>query len=277
MISQPSRTFFVPIRSIVYGAAIPWLITLSGCATAPHRPVTAPIRSPAWRSSLPLPSAVQSIVVDAGHGGNDPGTSHNGLKEKHLTLDISKRLRDQLQEAGLTVTLTRESDQFITLESRPAVANRLGTDLFVSVHVNANPYNHNISGVEAYYPRVSVVSSSSWPAFLSSDEIGTASAEVRQVVWDLVLARTRTQSRRLAASICRTMKNQLHIPCLGTKAARFVVLREAWMPAVLVEVGYVTNRNEAERLGTAAYRQAAAEAIANGIVSYIRELGVQHI
>ncbi|MBI4597779.1 MAG: N-acetylmuramoyl-L-alanine amidase [Candidatus Omnitrophica bacterium] len=243
----------------------------------PHPTIAVPLRSPVTHRQAPLPGPIQRIVVDAGHGGHDPGTSHHGLQEKHLVLDMSRRLRDQLRDAGLDVTMTRESDQFIALEKRPAVANRLGADLFVSVHVNASPNSRKISGVEVYYPRVSVVSSSNWPAFLSPNEIGTASPDVRQVVWDLVLSKTRSQSRRLATAICRSMRTQLRIPCLGVKAARFVVLREAWMPSVLVEVGYVTNREEAGRLGTAEYRQAAAEAMAEGIVSYVRELGVQHI
>ena len=252
------------------------LLLLVGCASAPHAPRAS------WTTSspqghIPLASAVQSIVVDPGHGGQDPGTAHHGLKEKNINLDISRRLQQELRQAGLSTTLTRDSDEFISLESRPGVANRMGADLFVSVHANANPSNRNISGVEVYYPRVSIISSSSWPSFLSENEIGTTSPQVRQIVWDLVLANTRTQSRRLASAICRTMKQRLRVPCLGVKAARFVVLREAWMPAVLVEVGYVTNRAEAERLGTATYRQAAADAIAEGIVTYIRELGVEHL
>jgi N-acetylmuramoyl-L-alanine amidase len=220
---------------------------------------------------------VQTVVLDAGHGGHDPGTSHHGLKEKLLALDIAKRLRTRLQELGLTVVLTRETDQFIPLSGRPAIANRLNADLFVSVHLNANR-NSRVSGIEVYYPRESVVAASApWPPSVSSAELGAPTMQVKQVLWDLVLRGNRWESRRMASSICRAMREGLSAPCRAVKPARFVVLREARMPAVLVEVGYVSNRAEATRLGNAAYRQAAAEAIAEGIVSYIRSVGAQHI
>lgn len=246
---------------------------MTGCSSAPI--TSLPLRSPpAPAGSIPGP--VRTVVIDAGHGGHDPGTSHYGLKEKHLALDIVKRLRADLQQAGLTVVTTRDTDRFIPLSGRPAMANRLRADVFVSVHINANR-NRRVSGVEVYYPRVSEVSASQWPPTVSPGEIGMPSATVRQVLWDLVLRQTRSHSRRLASSICRSMRDGLQVPCRGAKPARFVVLREAWMPAVLVEVGYVTNRDEAARLGSAAYRRAAARSLADGIVSYIRELGAQHI
>ena len=241
-------------------------------------PIGAPIRSPARYPGAPsLPLPIRTIVVDPGHGGQDPGTSHYGLKEKHLVLDIARRLSAYLEQAGYTVVMTRESDQFIPLGKRPGAANRLRADLFVSVHVNANR-NSRVSGAEVYYPRLSTVAgTSAWPPAVMAAEIGFASTTVKQVLWDLVLERTRFQSRRLASSVCRAVRDGLQVPCRAVKPARFVVLREAWMPAVLVEVGYVTNRTEASRLATAEYRQAAARAIAGGILSYIRSLGIEHI
>ena len=245
----------------------------SGCASAPTARGMGPLVSP---SQAALIGPVQTVVIDAGHGGNDPGTSHYGLKEKHLALDIVRRLRTRLEETGLSVVLTRDSDQFVELSRRPAVANRLGADLFVSVHINANR-NRQVSGAEVYYPRVSIVSAdAAWPPSVTGEEIGVPSTGVKQLLWDMVLRRTRAQSRKLATSICRSVRDE-GVPCRAIKPARFVVLREAWMPAVLVEVGYVTNRAEADRLADSSYRQAAADAIADGIVAYIRELGAQHI
>ena len=243
---------------------------LAGCASVPApRPVSPLVSSVRG----PLPSALlKTVVIDAGHGGHDPGTFHFGLKEKHLALDIAKRLRTQLQEVGLDVVMTRQTDQFIPLSSRPGLANRLHADLFVSIHINPNR-NRRVSGIEVYYPRESVVSSSAqWPPSVSENEVGTPSTTVKQVLWDLVLGRTRSHSHRLASSICRSMRTHLHVPCRGTKPARFVVLREAWMPAVLVEVGYVTNEVEAARLGSPKYRQAIAESIGEGVLSYARQI-----
>jgi N-acetylmuramoyl-L-alanine amidase len=216
------------------------------------------------------------VVLDAGHGGHDPGAIYHGLREKHLTLDITRRLRTLLEREGFTVVMTREGDQFIPLSGRAGLANRLHADLFVSIHVNANTNGH-VSGAEVYYPRESVVApSAQWPPYLSSSEIGVPSAVVKQVLWDLVLRRTRAQSSQLASAIASMLQQGLRVPS-KVKAARFVVLREVWMPAVLVEVGYVSNYQESQRLNTPSYREAAAQAIASGIISYIRSIGAEHI
>ena len=172
--------------------------------------------------------------------------------------------------------MTRDSDRFVSLSSRASTANRLSADLFVSVHVNANR-SRWVSGAEVYYPRVSVVSSDAkWPPNIVSSEIGVASAVIKQILWDLVLRRSRSRSHRLASNICGSVKDSLEVRC-KVKSARFVVLREARMPSVLVEVGYVTNEAESKRLRNASYREAAARSIARGIVSYVRGLEAQHI
>ena len=264
---------------------IPWflspvlgclLLVAGGCETTAPPRIGGGFQSPPSRST-PATLLPRTVVIDAGHGGHDPGTAHYGLKEKHLALDIAKRLRTNLQTAGLKVVMTRETDQFIPLSGRPAMANRLQADLFVSVHINANR-NGRVSGVEVYYPRQSVVSSDAqWPPVVSPAEVSVPSTTVRQVLWDLVLGHTRAQSRRLGSSICRSMRKGLQVPCRGNKPARFVVLREAWMPAVLVEVGYVSNQVEASRLGNPAYRQATADSIAQGILAYLHEVGAHDI
>ncbi len=249
---------------------------LSGCASQGAPSAQTPLRSPpGGHPSLSGP--ISRIVIDAGHGGHDPGTSHYGLREKHLALDIAKRLRSRLQSAGLTILMTRESDVFIPLGSRPAVANRAQADLFVSVHINANR-NRSISGVEVYYPRESVVpASTQWPPWVQPTEVALPTTTVKQVLWDLVLGRTRSRSRRLASTLCRSMRDGLEAPCRGVKAARFVVLKQAWMPAVLVEVGYLSNQAESRRLRQGEYRQAIAESIARGVLSYIGDIDAPHI
>jgi N-acetylmuramoyl-L-alanine amidase len=242
---------------------------LTGCSAAP--PLIPP---QTFRSPLPGPQdlglgPVRTIVLDAGHGGHDPGTSHFGLREKHLTLDVARRLRAQLEAAGFRVVMTRDADRFIPLSQRAAVANRLGADLFVSVHANANR-SRSVSGAEVYYPRDTVVGpSAAWPPWVAPSEIGVPSQSIRHILWDLVLSRNRARARQLSAQVCQAMRQELDVPC-KRRQARFVVLREARMPAVLVEVGYVSNPTENERLRNSEYRQAAARSIARGIVAYAR-------
>jgi len=217
------------------------------------------------------------VVVDAGHGGHDPGTAHYGLREKDLALDIARRLSTALNARGLSVVMTRDRDEFITLSRRPAIANRIPADLFVSVHINAN-HNRRVSGIEVYYPRESVVDEArQFPPRIQPDDVALPTTTIKRILWDLALFRSRRQAVKMATHICRTMRSRLGVRCRRVKGARFVVLREAQMPAVLVEVGYVTNRAEASRLASTSYRQAVAQAIADGVVSYVRELGVQHI
>ena len=243
-------------------------LTFGGCASVPSS-------VPATRSAtLISPGLIplQTVVVDPGHGGHDPGTSHHGLQEKTLTLDIARRLQAELKARGLDVRMTRDRDEFIVLGRRPGVANRLQADLFVSVHINANR-NRRVSGIEVYYPRQSVVDASAerFPPKVQLEEVALPTQSIKQILWDVALSSSRRNSMRMAWHICRAMSARLDVPCRGVHGARFVVLREAWMPAVLVEVGFVSNRSEALRLASGAYRQAAAEAIADGIAAYARE------
>ena len=261
-------------RLALAGCSLLWFW---GCASVPRARSRTSLGQPHGAHMAPLPGPVRTVVIDAGHGGHDDGTSHYSLKEKFLALDIAKRLRAHLEETGLSVVMTRETDQFVPLSDRPAIANRLGADLFVSVHINAN-HNRRVSGVEVYYPRVSdVASDAPWPPDVEPSEVGIPSTTVKDTLWDLLLGRTRSESRQLASHICRSVRSDLQVSCRVAKPARFIVLREAWMPAVLVEVGYVSNQEEAQRLSSAEYREAAAEAISDGIVSYIRDMGAQHI
>ena len=255
----------------------PWLslFLLAGCVSSP-----AIVRQPSM-ATLPIPQpvipAIQRIIVDAGHGGHDPGTGHFGLQEKNLTLDIARRLEAALQAKGFSVVLTRDKDVFVPLSKRPEAGTRANGDLFVSVHVNANR-NPQVAGVEAYYPRESVLGpTASLPPRIGPAEVAMPTQTIQQILWDLVLSRSRRHSVKLATQICRAMRIRLGVKCRGVRGARFVVLRESRMPAVLVEVGYLTNRAEASRLATVSYRQAIAESIADGLIAYASELGLQHI
>ena len=173
--------------------------------------------------------------------------------------------------------MTRDEDRFIALSQRASVANRIPADLFLSLHINANR-NRHVSGVEVYYPRESVIEEAApFPPGIESSEVALPTTTIKQILWDLVLAQSRHHSTQMALHLCRSMRLQLRARCRGVRGARFVVLREARMPAVLVEVGYVTNRQDASRLANAAYRQAIAQAVAEGVIAYVRELGLEHL
>ena len=208
--------------------------------------------------------------MDAGHGGRDPGATHFGLREKNFTLDIARRLSTELRARGFAVQLTRDTDEFIPLSRRPAIASDWDADLFVSIHINANK-RRSVSGAEVYYPRESVLSASApLPSRLGPMDIAGDTPTVRRTLWDLILSQSRRQSVALASQICRAFRTALGTPCRGVHGARFVVLKEARMPAVLVEVGFISNHAESEKLRTGAYRQQVAQTIADALEAYAR-------
>lgn len=249
-------------------------LAIVGCAasTVTQQPILSPppqLSADGWRP-------IQTVVIDAGHGGHDPGAVHDGLREKDLALEIAQFLRQELAGRGLSIAMTRDRDEFLSLSQRPAIANRLQADLFISVHINANRQSH-VAGLEVYYPRHSVVTASaSWPPHVREEDVAFPSVTIRQVLWDLALSQARQESSRLANDVCASMASRLEVPCRWVKPARFVVLREATMPAILVEVGYVSNHEEAARLREPSYRRDIATGIADGVLAYIRSRGLQH-
>ena len=241
---------------------------VSGCSSVRQAARESAAVVPA-ASAVPVP-LLQSIVIDAGHGGEDSGAHYFGLAEKDLALDIAKRLKTILEAKGVAVMMTRERDEFIPLSQRAAVANRLDADLFLSIHLNANT-RHWVNGIEVYYPRESVVMDGiDFPPFVKPSEVGISSTSVKQLMWDMTLRNTRLQSENLAGELCHALSRELQAGCKDLPA-RYVVLRESWMPSVLVEVGYMSNRDESSLLGQTDYRQRAAQAIADGLTAYIQQ------
>jgi N-acetylmuramoyl-L-alanine amidase len=216
---------------------------------------------------------VRRIVIDPGHGGKDPGAIGRGrLLEKTVVLRISRHLRRQLKAKGLEVFLTRDGDQYLTLEERAAFANRLGADLFVSIHANASR-NRASHGVESYlldtrYDRQT--------ARVAARENGVTVGQLNEV--QRILASLRLgYNERFAAPLAQNVQDSLiqrlrrdHAGTrdLGVKRGPFLVLFMADMPAILVEVGFVTNTKEGRRLRTDAFARSAADGIAEGILAY---------
>jgi N-acetylmuramoyl-L-alanine amidase len=235
-------------------------------------------RMPVYPGAPPAARALRTIAIDAGHGGHDPGAQgRSGLKEKNVTLDISRRLRDLLVQDGFRVVMTRYDDRFIPLYGRTAIANREGVDLFISVHANASR-RRAVSGFEAYYlseatddhaRAIEAAENASLPQEMDDG----VTRETEAILWDLLYTENRAESSDLAVHICRGMAgNGLLSKNRGVKSARFAVLKGTRMPAVLVEVGFISHSSEESRLRDASHRQRVAEGIRRGVLSFRDEV-----
>jgi N-acetylmuramoyl-L-alanine amidase len=223
-------------------------------------------------------SKIRRIVVDPGHGGHDPGAvGPSGVQEKDVVLAIGLRLRELIRdELGLDVVMTRSSDVFIPLEERTAIANKVGADLFVSVHANAAP-NHNAAGIETYYLNLAKTDKA---AQLAAKENGTTLEKVsvlQAILFDLMANYKLNDSAHLASEVQKSLHKKLRghyadIRNLGVKQGPFYVLVGATMPSILVETAFLSNAQEEVRLKDPAYQEMTAEGIMEGIRIYIASL-----
>ncbi len=234
----------------------------------PPTPTPAP-------SILKKPSRRPTIVIDPGHGGSDSGAiSATGLEEKVVSLAVAKRLAAILEHDGYVVRLTRTGDETRALTDRTALANRLGAIAFISLHANASTVT-SVRGAETYY--MSVHDATDAHAAETARKENAAGAPTRHgstldlILWDMAQARVLNGSAQLALAIQRQLNSFLNLPDRGVKQAPFVVLTGATMPAVLVEMGFLSNPAEAAQLADPGYRQRLAEAIARGIEGFLRQ------
>ena len=216
---------------------------------------------------------VSRIVIDAGHGGHDPGAKGKGVNESELVLDVALRLEKLLQKVpGVEVILTRRTDEFIPLPERTAIANREGADLFLSIHANAS-VNGQAHGIETYFLNFANNQSAAAVAARENAASTQAMGGLPDFVKAIALNNKLDESRDFALHVQRAMverqksANKL-LKDLGVKQAPFVVLIGANMPSVLAEMGFVTNPQEAKLLKANAYRQKIAESLFNAIRKY---------
>ena len=228
----------------------------------------------------------RTVVVDAGHGGTDPGTgsSFGGgvrLVEKEVTLEVARRLRQALVQRGLGVVMTRDRDTLIALSDRGRIANERHGDLFISIHVNApsprwrNP--ESVRGFETYFLAEAKTEDAKRVEEMENQSIRfeTEAAAIDDDALSFIIA-DMAQNEHLRESSDLAEKIQRHLnathpgPNRGVRQAGFRVLVTAYMPAVLVEIGFATNRAEAEYLKSAAGQRAIAEAIADAAVAYLQ-------
>ena len=221
---------------------------------------------------------VGTIVIDAGHGGKDPGAlSPGGGQEKNVVLDIAKRLRTILQKRlKFKVITTRDTDRFIPLEERTGIANTKKADLFISIHANAS-HNRKAHGVSTYFLNLSTDKQAMELAALENSTSTKNIGQLQSILNDLMQNSKIKESSRLAgcvqgALVTKLRKSYSKVSNLGVKQAPFYVLIGAQMPSILVEVSFISNKMESQRLASPAYRQKIAEGLADGVQKYISEI-----
>jgi len=231
-------------------------------------PTPAPVRAPVVSRTGPRP-----VVIDPGHGGDDIGAqSPTGLGEKEVTLAVARRLARTLESRGRAVRLTRDGDQSRALTDRTALANRLDATVFVSLHANASTVA-SVAGAETYYMSLDGASDEAAAATAALENRAGTSADDRSpldlILWDLAQAEVLNESSRLALAVQGRLNARLGLRDRGVKQAPFVVLTGASMPAILVEVGFLSNPSEADRLTQPERQQQLAEAVAAGIEDFL--------
>jgi N-acetylmuramoyl-L-alanine amidase len=233
--------------------------------------LTTDTLEPVSASAFPL--SVHRVVLDAGHGGTDPGASStSNVSEKEITLDIEQRLGALLRKNGFDVVVTRNDDRLIPLRERARIANGSASDIFVSIHVNSIPHPNN-HGVETYYlgptndPKLTKL------AAAENLTSGYALADLRKLLDRVYADVRRDESQRLATAVQLQLFSGLRgvdpgLENWGVRRAPFIVLVATEMPAILAEVGCLSNDREAEMLRSGTYREQIAQALFHGIHAY---------
>ncbi len=222
---------------------------------------------------------IQTVVIDPGHGGQDPGCiSRRGSREKDIVLDVGLELKSLLTTGkGLDVVMTRESDIYIPLENRTVIANQKKADLFISIHANAHR-NRKRQGVETFFlnfspdPQVNEIAARENAT--SAKTIGEMKDTIMKIVRNSKIVESRDLAEKIQKNLVKYISQKYgHVQDLGVKGGPFWVLIGGEMPSVLVEISHLSNPQEEERLRSPAYRKQVARGIYEGILEYIRSLG----
>lgn len=224
---------------------------------------------------------VKKIVIDPGHGGKDPGAMAFGMKEKDIVLHIARQLAPVLeQELRCEVLLTRTDDSFISLEERTAIANTENADLFVSLHINAHP-STRVRGLETYYLNLTTNAEAMRVAARENATSTHQMSDLQDILSDIMKNSKISESSRLAEQVHNSIlseaesKGYINIKNLGVKQAPFYVLIGAQMPAILIEIAFISNQQDASNLRDSRFVQMLTEEIADGIRAYISDTTAQ--
>ena len=234
-------------------------------------------RAPPGQGQLPPGMRqVRTVVLDPGHGGRDPGAlGAYGLREKDVTLRLARALRPRLVARGFRVVMTRDSDRTLSLEERTALAEGVGGDVFVSLHINASR-RRSARGIETYYLDKSHERHSQRVAARENGVPANRLDDLQRIVAQLRVSEVSVHSARLAKAVHREViagvrSTHGSVEDLGVKRGPFYVLFLSNMPSILLEVGFLTNGAEARRLRSDFYIDVLAEQISRGLSSYRRE------
>jgi N-acetylmuramoyl-L-alanine amidase len=203
-------------------------------------------------SVVPGPFAV--VILDPGHGGQDSGAMCGGLLEKDLALDVARRIDRLLDSEGIATLMTRLGDTYVSLADRAAFANRVRNCIFVSIHFNEDN-KPVVSGVETYYASHQIITGSSLASWLP-------------FLWRPLSELPNPESQRLAGFIQEALVARTRAIDRGTQPGQFFVIANVTSPAVLIEGGFLTNKEDISKLASEDYRDQIAAAVADGILHY---------
>ncbi len=228
-----------------------------------------------------LKQGIKLVVIDPGHGGKDPGAiGKMGTKEKDLNLLIAKKLKKYLKKFGLDVILTRDSDVFLSLGERTKIANDNKADIFISIHCNSAPKKNSYAcGFEVYFLSEA---RTDWERAVAQAENEVIKYEITKneinddflafILADLAQQEFLKESQELAVAIQDVICEALNIENRGVKQSGFYVLKGVFMPAVLIECGFLSNRKEEALLRKDWYQEKLAKGIAEGLKKFISQI-----
>jgi len=242
-----------------------------GAPSAPSPPPSEP-EPGGGTPSTPPPRSAFVVVIDPGHGGDDTGAQGpSGLAEKDVTLDVAKRLKARIEsEMDAQVILTRDADRTMTLDDRTAIANHNRADLFVSIHANASRRG-NARGAETYFLSYQATDDESRAvAAIENNTLGLEegvqkNGNLEMILWDLAQSAFLKESSVLAEMVQENLNDALDIANRGIKQAPFRVLMGATMPAILIEVAFITSPEEEKRLKDPAFKDRVSGAIFDSV------------
>jgi N-acetylmuramoyl-L-alanine amidase len=265
------------------------VFALAPVGDKPHRIVIDAYRETALVESRPAESAAHAtrrIIIDPGHGGDDPGAKGSaGLVEKEITFDLARRLAKRINALpGYEAILTRDADYFVTLGDRQRFARRKGGDLFVSIHANA-ARSRKANGFEVYFLSLSGATDKMAMELAdkenAADLIGGvpkgAEEEVISILFDYLQEEGMKRSEALAEEIWNGFRDIREMELRNVKQAGFAVLKSLEIPAVLVEVGFITNKRDAALLKKDAFRDGIVERLAGGVERYFRRADAEPV